>query len=279
MTGSAGPKVGQFVAAELAMRHTLTGMDMQASPLTTHVADITSVEDWPSYLDGIDAVVHFAALHAPHRETHSRAQFIATNVDATARLVAAARAAGVKRFILASTTSVYGKAMRTRDAAAWVTEDLMPEPEDIYDETKLAAEAICRDAFGHGFVTAALRFSRSFPEPPHLMALYRLYRGVDGRDVAQAFGDVLVAPLDRFHALNISGETPFQQGDCDALFHDPVAVLEQRVPDLIRAFAARNWPLPTCIDRVYVTEKARQLIGFEPRHGWRSVVETERGAS
>lgn len=279
MTGSAGPKVGHLVAAALAGRHTLTGMDLQASPTTTHVADITRVRDWLPCLDGVDAVVHFAALHAPHRETHSRAQFIATNVEATARLVAAAKAAGVKRFILASTTSVYGRSMRTRGAAAWVTEDLVPAPEDIYDETKLAAEAICRDAFGPGFVTAALRFSRSFPEPPHLMALYRLYRGVDGRDVAQAFGDALVAPLDAFHALNISGETPFRRNDCEALFQDPVLVLNQRVPELVAAFEARNWPLPTCIDRVYVTEKARQLIGFAPRHGWQAVVAAERAGN
>lgn len=276
MTGSAGPKVAHLVAAHLAQRHAFAGMDLNPSSTTTCVADITAIRDWLPHLDGVDAVVHFAALHAPHRETHSREQFIDTNVDATARMMTAAKAAGVKRFILASTTSVYGKSMRTRGTAAWVTEDLVPEPEDIYDETKLAAEALCRDAFASGFVTAALRFSRSFPEPAHLMALYRLYRGVDGRDVAQAFADALWAPLGEFHALNISGATPFLQEDCDALFHDPVTVLERRVPELIPAFESREWPMPTCIDRVYVSEKARQLIGFAPRHGWRSVVEPER---
>ena len=75
---------------------------------------------------GMDAVVHFAALHAPHRETHSADAFWRTNVDATGRLLDAAKACGISRFLLASTTSVYGRSMRTQGHAAWVTEALVP---------------------------------------------------------------------------------------------------------------------------------------------------------
>jgi len=159
--------------------------------------------------------VHFAALHAPHRATHEQADFLRLNVDATASWVESAKRAGVKRFLLASTTSVYGRAMRSNARAVWVTQDLASIAEDTFDETKLAAEAICRDAFAPNFVTAALRFSRSFPEPLPLIALYRPYRGVDARDVAQAFALALVAPLKVFDAFNISGETRFLEADCD----------------------------------------------------------------
>jgi nucleoside-diphosphate-sugar epimerase len=139
MTGSSGPKVGSVVAGELAAIHQLAGIDLAPAPHTSLLADITLVADWSPHLEGVDAVIHFAALHAPHRDTHSRDDFQRTNVEATARLLVAAKKAGVKRFLLASTTSVYGRAMRGTTSAAWVTEQLTPQPEDVYDDTKLAA--------------------------------------------------------------------------------------------------------------------------------------------
>jgi UDP-glucose 4-epimerase len=271
-TGSSGPKVGATVAAHLAQHHHIVGIDLLPAATTTHIADIANITDWSPYLDGVDAVVHFAALHAPHRETHSRENFYATNVEATARLLNAAKSAGVKRFVMASTTSVYGRAMRSTTTAVWVTEALSPISEDIYDETKLAAESLCRDAFSHDFITTALRFSRSFPEPQPLMALYRLYRGVDARDVAQAFLLALTAPLTQFEAFNISGDTPFAQNDCEALTHDAPSVLQQRAPQLVAEFDKRGWMLPQSIDRVYVIEKANAMLGFQPQYDWQSVL-------
>ena len=274
-TGSSGPKAAAKVAAKLASEHEVVGLDLQSSPTTAHAADITSITDWQPYLDGVTAVVHFAALHAPHRTTHARADFLRLNVDATAMLVESAKRAGVKRFLLASTTSVYGRAMRSNTRAVWVTEALTPVAEDIYDETKLAAEAICRDAFAPNFVTAALRFSRSFPEPLPLMALYRLYRGVDARDVAQAFSLALDVPLTDFDVFNISGATPFQEADCDQLMHDAATVLTARCPALVEAFAQRKWRLPSSIDRVYVIAHAARVLGYAPAFGWQSALDSE----
>ncbi len=271
-TGSSGPKVGAAVAAILQRKHTVIGIDRVASPATQFVADITHIVDWSCYVDGIDAVIHFAALHAPHRETHSREAFHDTNVNATERLINASKRAGIRRFVMASTTSVYGRAMRSTEKAVWVTEDLTPIAEDIYDETKLAAEALCRDAFSPDFVTTALRFSRCFPEPLPLMALYRLYRGVDQRDVAQAFGNALDTTLKMFEAFNISGDTPFLESDCDALRHDAPTIIRLRAPELADTFAQHGWPLPQSIDRVYVIEKAKRMLGYQPRFGWRAAI-------
>jgi len=69
----------------------------------------------------------------------------------------------------------------------WVTESLLAIAEDIYDETKLTAEAFCRDAFVPDFLITALRFSRSFLEPLPLMAQHRLHRYMDAREVVSAF--------------------------------------------------------------------------------------------
>lgn len=273
LTGSSGAKVASRVAVILAQSHRVVGVDMMPAPTTTIVSDITSISDWRQHLRGVDAVVHFAALHAPHRETHSTADFRRTNVEATARLLDAARDTGVKRFLLASSTSVYGKAMRSKTSAVWVTEELQPEAEDIYDETKLAAEQLCREAFSPAFTTAALRFSRSFPEPTSLMALYRLYRGVDARDVAQAFALALNANFARFEAINISGETPFLEEDCERLRADPAQVLRLRAPELVAEFSRRKWPLPESIDRVYVVDKAKALLGYKARFGFRELLD------
>ena len=272
ITGSSGPKVASIVATYLKQTHDVTGLDTTPSATTSIVADITRVPDWQLHLKGVEAVIHFAALHAPHRETHSAEDFRRTNVDATRHLLDAARDAGVKRLLLASSTSVYGKAMRSSTSAIWVTEALQPVAEDIYDETKLAAEQLCLEAFSPTFKTAALRFSRSFPEPVPLMTLYRLYRGVDARDVAQACELSLTADLAQFEAINVSGETPFLEEDCACLRVDAPQVLARRAAGLVAAFTRRSWTLPESIDRVYVIEKAKALLGYKPQYGFNEVL-------
>lgn len=276
MTGSSGPKTGSTVAEWLARSHDVVGIDMAPGPHTRHIADITAIRDWRPFLEGTDAVVHFAALHAPHRETHTRDAFLDLNVHATDRLIQAAQQNGVRRFLLASSTSVYGGAMRTAKVtgrAAWVTEELVPEPEDVYDETKLAAEALCKGAYSSSFQTTVLRFSRCFPEPLPLMAVYRLHRGIDARDVAQAFECALTARLETFEAFNISGETPFVESDCQALWSNAPSVLTERSPELVRAFQSRGWKLPLSIDRVYVNLKAKRNLGWVPKYDWQHALE------
>jgi UDP-glucose 4-epimerase len=275
-TGSSGPKSAVTVASVVASRHQVLGIDLQPGPHTTLVRDIVAIDDWQPLLEGVDAVVHFAALHAPHRESHHASAFNELNVETTKRMLDASQLAGVKRFVLASTTSVYGRAMRPPSAkgnqrAVWVTERVQPEPEDIYDQTKLQAEALCRSASGNGLSAVALRFSRCFPEPQPLQTIYRLYRGVDARDVGQAVLRALEYRVGGFDVFNISGETPFVEADCDALLSDAPSVILARVPALADAFAQRGWPLPQSIDRVYVTDKAKNLLGFAAQFGWESV--------
>jgi UDP-glucose 4-epimerase len=117
-----------------------------------------------------------AALHVPHLTTASPAEFRRVNVDATRGLLEAATAARVSRFVFLSTTSVYGCAPRSGPPATWVDEGLEPNPEDVYDRTNLAAEALCRTAAGSAMSTVVLRLARCFPEPDPLVAFYRLYR-------------------------------------------------------------------------------------------------------
>lgn len=268
VTGSSG-RVGQAVAAHLGKHHEIVGIDQTPGKHTGVVGDIRDEALMARQVENIDAVIHLASLHAPHVGHASRADFESINVTATAQLLALARNAQVQRFLFASSTSIYGHAMNDKSYAVWVTEALQPEPADIYDETKLKAEALCAAAFSPDFITASLRLSRCFPEPVRETALYRLYRGVDLRDVSQAFELTLLTMLSQFETFNISGDTPFQENDCVALKQNAATVLKKRVANIEADFLRQGWTFPSQIDRVYVIEKAMQQLGYAPQFGYK----------
>jgi len=260
VTGAAG-LIGSAVAASLRPAHDVVGLDLNPGPQVRLVADIRHALN----LDGFDAIVHVAALHAPHVGIASDAEFRSVNVEATERLLAA----GVPRFVFTSSTSVYGHALEPADGrAAWIDEEVQPKPRDIYDETKLQAEALVRAA---GLRGAILRMSRCFPEPLRDMAAYRLHRGIDRRDVARAHALALdvEAPAATYV---ISAETPFVETDREGLIADAPAVLRLRAPDLAERFERRGWPLGP-IGRVYSPRKAAEELGFAARYGAASVLD------
>ncbi len=169
VTGAAG-LVGSGLAALLRRDRDVVGLDLRPGAEVALLADIAR----PPPLAGFAAVVHVAALHAPHVGRVPDAEFRAVNVEATERLLDAALAAGIGRFVFTSTTSLHGHALEPRDGrAAWIDEAVPPEPRDVYDETKLAAEALVRAS---GLSHAILRMSRCFPEPLPEMAVHRLHR-------------------------------------------------------------------------------------------------------
>jgi len=63
----------------------------------------------------------------------------------TLNVLEAAIAGGAGRVIYTSSTAIYGRAIADEDAATWVTEDVAPQPRDIYEITKWAAEQLCRE--------------------------------------------------------------------------------------------------------------------------------------
>lgn len=271
ITGASG-RVGRVIAAEIAARHEAVGVDLAPGPQTQVIADFTDAHAMREVLRGARAVVHVASLHVPDLDKRDRADFERVNVAGTRQLLELAGAAGVREFIYTSTTSIYGDALVPSDRAVWVTEALTPRPRDIYDETKLAAEQLCRDAARAGMRVTVLRFSRCFPEPWPEFALYRCYRGVDARDVAQAHVLSIGRLGDAFALCNVSAATPFHRDDCEPLWRDAPAVLRLRVPELVAAFSVRGWPLPARIDRVYVIEQAKRVLGYRPKGNVDSVL-------
>lgn len=266
VTGASG-RIGGAIAARLAVRHPVIGVDRRSGALTSAVVDVRDTARIAPLLAGVDAVVHTAALHVPDLAAHDAHEFREVNVEATRRLLQAAGEAGVSRFVYTSTTSLYGDAMLpAAGEAAWVTEALAPRPRDVYDETKLAAEAACESAARAGLACTALRMSRCFPEEARLVAIYRLYRGVDADDVAQAHELALARGRPGFEVYNVSAPTPFVRADCRRLLEDAAAAVLERHPWAEAEFQQRGWLLPASIDRVYVVDKAISGLGYKPAH-------------
>jgi UDP-glucose 4-epimerase len=271
VTGSGG-RVGRAVFVQLARDHEVVGLDrLPCSTAVTHVGDVCDRRLLEQAFAGAEAVVHAAALHAPHVGIVADEELERVNVGGTEAVIAAARASGVRRIVFTSTTALYGGAIE-RDRSTWIDEDAMPAPVTVYHRTKLAAEGALRAAADDGLQVRVLRMSRCFPEPADLMAVYRLHRGIDARDVASAHLAALGHEGQAFHCWVLSSSTPFERGDTAELAEDAPSVLRARAPALVEAFALRGWPLPRAIDRVYDPSRAMRELGWRPRHGFDEVL-------
>ncbi len=89
VTGISG-RIGGAIAARLALRHQVTGIDRRPGALTVEVVDVCDTKRLVPLLAGLDAIVHTASLHVPDLAACSAGEFHAVNVDATRRLLAAA---------------------------------------------------------------------------------------------------------------------------------------------------------------------------------------------
>ncbi len=273
LTGSGG-RVGQAILARLqSAAITVSTFDRNETTRPTWLGDVADSKLLDQALRGMDAVIHTAALHAPHVGNVDDAEFERINIDATKTLIAAAHNAGVQRIIYTSTTALYGYANAEDGRSAWLTEQSNPNPRTIYHYTKLAAEQLLAEAAAkHGMAVIALRMSRCFPEPAAQMAAYRLHRGVDARDVAHAHARALTHQGCNFETFIISGSTPFLVEDAEELYRDAATVLQRRTPALVAAFAERGWALPKSIDRVYDAGKALRELGWKAQFGFEEVL-------
>jgi nucleoside-diphosphate-sugar epimerase len=233
-------------------------------------------------MKSVTTVFHAATLHKPHVATHEEQQFVDTNITGTLILLQEAVKAGVESFIFTSTTSVFGDALipPAGRPAAWITEDVVAEPKNIYGVTKAAAEDLCQLYHrNHRLPCIVLRTSRFFPEEDDLPAAREaysdanlkaneyLYRRVDIEDAVGAH--LLAARRARdigFGKYIISATTPFVPGDLAMLRADAPPVIEGRFPACRTLYDRLGWRLPPDLDRVYVNERARLALGWQPKY-------------
>ena len=269
--------------------HHAIGVDIKHSPFTHEVGSITDRAFVRRCVSGADAVLHTATLHKPHIATHSRQDFVDTNVTGTLNLLEEAIDAEVRAFVFTSTTSVFGRALTPAagEPAVWITEDVVPVPKNIYGVTKIAAENLCQLLHGlRGLPCVILRTSRFFPEPDdrkqtreayadgNAKANEFLYRRADIEDVVSAHLLALEkAPAVGFGRYIVSATTPLVRADLHELRMDAAAVVKRHVPQYEEVYARRGWSMFPSIDRVYVNDRARSELGWTPTYDFAHVVE------
>jgi UDP-glucose 4-epimerase len=289
VTGSAGHLGEALMRTLLQAGHQAIGVDIKKSAFTHEVGSITDRSFAKRCMRGVHAVLHTATLHKPHIVTHTRQDFVDTNITGTLNLLEEAMAAEVGAFVFTSTTSVFGRALTPppRVPAAWITEEVVPVPKNIYGVTKVAAENLC-ELFHRvgGLPCLILRTSRFFPEPDdrketresyadaNVKSNEFLYRRADIEDVVDAH----LLALEKVHAIGfgryiVSATTPFTRDDLQELRTNAAVVVRRRVPRYEDVYFRRGWSMFPGIDRVYVNERARNELGWRPRYDFARIID------
>lgn len=277
VTGSSG-KLGRHVVRHLQEHgYRVVALDRMPDPgsaaavsvrvdLTDHgqvLEALTAVDDRH---DGVDAVVHLAAIPAPGITTN--AATFSNNVTATYNVFAAARSAGIRNVVWASSETVLGLPFDTAPPYIPVDEEYPVRPESTYSLVKSLEEEMARHfcRWVPELKMIGLRFSNvmdpedyarfpAFDDDPQLRR-WNLWSYIDGRDGAQAVRRAL--------EHDATGVDVFVIANADT-------VMSRRSADL----AAQVYPgVPVTRElgeheTMLSIDKARRVLGYEPRFSWR----------
>ncbi len=161
--GYLGGRICHYLSAESNIRLTTSRAEANvpdwASAMDIRYLDLrhNNAEKTSAVMDGVDAVVHLAALNA-QQCAKDPADAIEVNVGGTQALVSAAIESGIDRFIYISTAHVYGAPLSGR-----IDETVRPSPKHPYALTHQAAEEIVLGAKGLDGVV--LRLSNAIGAP------------------------------------------------------------------------------------------------------------------
>jgi UDP-glucose 4-epimerase len=277
VTGSSG-KLGRHVVCHLQEHgYRVVALDRVPDPgspaaasvrvdLTEHGQVLEALTGVDDRHDGVDAVVHLAAIPAPGLATN--ATTFANNITATYNVFAAARTAGVRNIVWASSETVLGLPFDTPPPYIPVDEEYPVRPESTYSLVKSLEEEMARHfcRWLPDLKMIGLRFSNvmdpedyaRFPDfdADPASRRWNLWGYIDGRDGAQAVRLAL--------EHDGTGVDVFVIANADT-------VMSRRSADL----AAEVYPgVPVTRElgeheTMLSTDKARRVLGFEPQHSWR----------
>ncbi len=136
-------------------RENLSSFEGGIDVIEGDIRDVPSVE---RAVKGVEVVFHEAALASVPRSVADPASSNEVNVTGTLNLLVASRDSGVRRFVFASSSSVYGNSPELPKR-----ESMAPSPESPYAASKLAAENYCRIFFSlYGLECVSLRYFNVF---------------------------------------------------------------------------------------------------------------------
>ena len=282
VTGGSG-KLGRTVVRTLREEgHEVVNLDRFGERGTFTLVDLT---DYGQVIDaiagvddrhtGVDAIVHLAAIPAP-----GLASDVATfhnNMLSTFNVFQAARRLGITRIVYASSETVLGLPFDVPPPYIPVDEEYPARPESTYSLVKHLEEQLAIELvrWNPELSITALRFSNVM-DPADYAAFssfdadatarkWNLWGYIDGRDGAQAVSLALAKAGPGFERFIIAA--------ADTVMSRPNAELVAEVfPGVpVRGELGVN-------DTLLSIDKARRLLGYEPRHSWRDEL-TDAAAS
>lgn len=274
VTGAAGA-VGSVVVDELrAHGHDVVALVRAGEDLPRGVdgvrGDAADPEVTHRATEGVDAVVHLAAIPAPIGPAEG---VFSNNVSATHAVLEAAGATGVRTVVIASSVSALGLAFgrrHLRPAYVPVDEAHPLQVEDPYALSKqvdeMTAEMMGRrwgtgvTAFRLPFVgkgdRLAQRVQQAQEDPGSLT--HDLWGYIRTEDAARAFRLAVEAGVAGHHVVNIAAPDTVCELETAALLERYLPGVPVRVPPMGRS-------------TLLTTDRARTLFGFEAELSWREV--------
>ena len=293
-TGGSGKAGRHAIPVLTEAGHRVTNVDLAPCPvpgiktLTVDLADagqvanaMTAYADYDELEDGqgmrpYDAVVHFAAipaiLHRPDNETFR------INALSTYNVIDAALRAGIRKVVIASSETTYGVCFAdgvVQPAYVPVDEEHPTVPPDSYAMSKVVNEATARSFHQRAvnqekpFDLYALRINnviepheyaekapewRSNPETRRR----NVFAYIDARDLGHMVERCLQTDGLGYQVFNVSND--------DSSVGMPSAEVAER----FYAGVPQTRPIEG-FDTFYSNEKAKRMVGFAPRHGWRDL--------
>jgi nucleoside-diphosphate-sugar epimerase len=275
VTGGSG-KLGRWVVRDLtSARHSVTVFDKVRSTETADriiAGDIENLSAVSEAFDGADAVIHLAGI-----PTHGVVADDATfriNVMGTFNVHEAARRLGIRRVVSLSSEAVLGWAPGSWErehvpAYLPIDENHPCAPQDCYGLSKQVMEDIARSFTAKCGMETVLIRAPWLVSPEELQQLaksggrtperFALYHYVDARDLAHACRLAVERPLKGTHTIYV--------GSGESSVAEPLSSL---LPRLMPSIGDKAQTLQDRRAAVSI-EKAKHLLGWEPRHSWRSL--------
>jgi nucleoside-diphosphate-sugar epimerase len=217
--------------------------------------------------DGFDAVVHLGAIPAPG--ILPDAATFENNMLSTYNVFQAARRAGIKKVVYASSETVLGLPFDIDPPYIPVDEEYPPRPESTYSLVKTLEEqmAVEMTRWDPELSITGLRFSNVMDEADYAkfpsfdadatLRKWNLWGYIDGRDGAQAVVRALENAKPGFEAFIIA--------NADTVMSRSSASLAEEVFPGVKVTKDLGEH-----ETMLSIDKARRLLGFEPEHSWRN---------
>ena len=271
VTGAAG-KVGRATVTELVQHgYDVLATDVSPKPdggsdefVRAELIDYGQVVD---VLAGADAVVHLANIPAPG--LRPPATTLAENSTMNGHVFLAAAQLGLRRVVWASSETTLGLSFGPDNPPRYlpVDEEHYPFPESTYALSKVVSETMAEHVSRwSGIPFVGLRFSNVFSEVERARIdsfkhdpesrIWNLWGWIDVLDAAAACRNALEA------------ETT---GSVNLIIANDDTIVSDSTPDLVDRFfpdVERRRPLEGN-ETLLSNRRAKELIGFAPRHGWR----------